>query len=138
MNRSCNMSKCPRSSSSVSSSGRSLRNLARIRERSTRSMSLPLAVQPQHAADYTRDPLPAPGFTRQLFAAGAGDRVKLCSPVAVRRAPFRLDPALLRQAQQRGVDGALVQPKQIMADLLDSSCDAIAVLRAQGIQRLED
>src|SRR5262245_43619206 len=138
MNRSCNMSRCARSSSSLSSSSWRLRNVARIRESHTRNIGLPLTLESQYAPDHPRDPFPGPSLTGQLSASSLGDRIELRPPVALRRTPFRPDPAVLRQAQQRCENGAFVQPQQVVTDLLDAPCDSIPVLRAQRIERFED
>src|SRR5262245_37126214 len=138
MNRSCNMSRCARSSSSLSSSSWRLRNVARIRESNTRNIPLPLTLQSQYAPDHPRDPFPGLSLTGQLSASSFGDRIELRTPVALRRTPFRPDPALARQAQQRREYCARVQPEQGVADLFDASCDSIPVLRAQRIEGFED
>jgi hypothetical protein len=44
----------------------------------------------------------------------------------------------LLEADERGVDGALVEEDFVAADLLDAAGDAVAVETAHGVEGLED
>src|SRR5712692_8981685 len=131
------MARCSRNSSSISSSSRDLRSVARTRESSTRSMGLVLTPQPQHPANHAGDALPTLSLPSQLFPASLRDRVELRLAVAFRGAPLRRNPALLHQAQQRVVDGAFVQPQSIVANLLEATRDSISVQRPERVEGLE-
>jgi len=105
---------------------------------SHRGVSRFFSFELEDAADHAGDPLPLFGFERELFRAFFGDRVELCFAIVVGGAPAGGDPALLLQAEQGSVDGALVQFEDVFADLLDTAGDAEAVLRAEGVERFED
>ena len=42
------------------------------------------------------------------------------------------------QLEQQGIERALVEGEKVAADLLDAAGDAVAMLRAQNIEGLED
>jgi hypothetical protein len=42
------------------------------------------------------------------------------------------------QFEQQGIKRALVDSQKVCADLLDASCDPVAVLRPKDVQCLED
>lgn len=42
------------------------------------------------------------------------------------------------EANESWVKGALIEEKEILADLLDALGDSVAVLWAEGVERLED
>jgi len=92
----------------------------------------------ENAADHPGESLPIGHVSGKLFAAALGNRIKLGFAVVVRRAPFGGDPAALLEADKRRVDGALIEKDGVAADLLDAASDAVAVLRAESGQGLED
>jgi len=88
--------------------------------------------------DHPGESLPIGHVSGKLFAAALGNRnKKLGFAVVVRRA-HRRDPAALLEADKRRVDGALIEKDGVAADLLDAASDAVAVLRAESGQGLED
>src|ERR1700722_6820871 len=119
------MARCSRSSSSSSSSSRDLQNVARTRERSTRSIGLVLTAEPQHSTNHAGDALPTLSLPSQLFSASFRDREELRLAVALRGAPLRRNPALLHQTAQRVVDSTFVQSQSVVAHLLEASRDSI-------------
>ena len=68
----------------------------------------------------------------------AGDGVVLRLAVVVGGAPLGGDPTALLEADERGVDGALVEEDFVAADLFDAAGDAVAVERAHGGEGLQD
>ena len=94
--------------------------------------------QPQHPHHHARKSVPSSAACGgQLLPAGPRDRVELRLAVVVRRAPARRDPAALLQAEQRGVDRALIELQDVLADLLDAPGDAVAVQRPHRVERLQ-
>jgi hypothetical protein len=53
-------------------------------------------------------------------------------------APFGCDGAFLFQPEEHGIERALIDGKQVSADLLDPPRDSVAVQRAQNLKSLED
>src|SRR6266446_8955016 len=135
--RSSSISRWPRISSSNSSSSRRRRNVPSIGESTPRSICLVLTLEPQYTADHAGNPFPAFGFTSQLFASGFGDRIEPRPAVVFRDAPLRTNPALLREAQQRGVYRALIQPQHLLAKLLDAPRESVPVQWPERIERLQ-
>src|SRR5579884_480061 len=80
---------------------------------------------------------PVLNFRLQLLSPGARNPVKASAAIVVRRSPLRLDRALLLQPQEQWVKSALVQCQPVTADLFDTPRDAVAVQRAQSIERLQ-
>ena len=93
---------------------------------------------PQEARHHAGDALPVLRRRRQLPAAGPRDRVELRPSVVLGAAPRRRNPAAMLEAQERGVDGSLVQLQRVVADLLDAARDAVAVQGAHALERLQD
>jgi hypothetical protein len=81
---------------------------------------------------------PPRDLVRQLPAAGGGDGVEARAAVVVAGAPVASDPAFLFEAEECGVDGALVERERARRRLLDAPGDAIAVQRAHRREGLED
>jgi len=61
-----------------------------------------------------------------------------CPAIILRGTPLGCDRAFLLQLQQHGIQSPLIHRQQISADLFDAPRDAVAVLRSQDIQSLED
>jgi hypothetical protein len=100
-------------------------------------MSAPV-LDAQNAADDARDAMPVLGFGLKLFAAGFGDGVEAGLAIVFGSAPLGGDPSLVEEADEGGVDRALVDLERFFADLLDAAGDAVTVERAHGGERLED
>ena len=81
---------------------------------------------------------PLGGGALQLAMAGLGEFVEFCLAVVFRRAPTGADEALLLEFEQSGVERAVVQLQQIAAGLLDAARQAVAVLRAHGVESAQD
>src|SRR3977135_1548907 len=81
---------------------------------------------------------PTLGLCKQLFAPGTRERVELGLAVIFRSPPFRRNPAALLEPQQSGIERALIQLEQILADLLEALGDAVAVQRAHGLEGLQN
>src|SRR3954471_1925011 len=86
----------------------------------------------QHARDGGGDPLPVRGFLRELLAPGPRQRVELRAPVVLGITPRRLDPALLLETVERGVERSLVHLQHVLGQLLQPLRDAPAVHVAGG------
>jgi hypothetical protein len=71
--------------------------------------------------------LPVFCFRGQALATTRSDLVILGFPIAVGRAPFGVDQFALLEANERGVNGALIKHEAIRPDLFDATCDPIAV-----------
>jgi len=82
--------------------------------------------------------VPVGGVLCELAAAGFGDGVVLGLAIVVGGAPGSGDPAALLEADERGINGALVEEEFVAADLLDAASDAVAVEGAHGGEGLED
>src|SRR5690348_10099508 len=78
------------------------------------------------------------GFRGEMLAASSGQRIKLRLAVVIGGPPFGRNPAALLEADERRVNGSLVEQDLIAADLLDAAGNAVAVLRAHNSQRLQD
>lgn len=86
----------------------------------------------EDAADYASDAVPVLCFGLELLAAGFGDGVEAGFAIVVGSAPFGGDPTFMCQADERGVDRALIDLESFFADLLDAACNAVAVEGAHG------
>ena len=73
----------------------------------------------------------------KLLAARASNAIEARLPVILGRTPIGGDGAFVFELEQKGIEGALIDGKQIAADLLDAACDAISVQRAERIERLQ-
>src|SRR5262249_3172544 len=82
--------------------------------------------------------LPLFRFALDLLSAGARELVVFRFPVVVGNAPFGLDVALLLELHERGIDGAVIQYKMMLAGLLDTTRNTVAVLWAECFERLEN
>src|SRR5262245_52101922 len=121
-------------------SKRRLYRRSRIRSRTTaghRSRSMSRLGQPHHEGDGDREPCPALGFTIQVPAPRARQRIELRPAVVLRRPPLRFDPPLLLQLVQRGIERAVAHLQHIVRDLLQPLADRPAVQRFER-QDLED
>ncbi len=82
--------------------------------------------------------LPIGGVVRRAAYGRPGDGVELGFAVVVGGAPLGGDPAALLEADERGIDGALVEQDLVSADLFDAAGDAVAVQSAHGVEGLQD
>ena len=82
--------------------------------------------------------MPVGGVFGELFAATLGDGIKLGFAIVVGGAPFGGDPAALLEADERGVNGALVEQDFVAGDLFDAASDAVAVEGTNGGEGLQD
>ncbi len=85
--------------------------------------------------DETRRALPPGRLLGERTCARPRDRVVLGLAVVLGGLPGPFDPALLLQADERGIERALIQPDGLLGDLLDPGGDAVGVLRAHGGER---
>ncbi len=92
----------------------------------------------EHALDDRRDARPAFGFSRELTCPARRQAVELGAPVVLGRAPLRANPPLLLELHERGVERALIEPQRVAAHLLDAPRDAVAVLRPERVERLQN
>src|SRR5690349_12207692 len=95
--------KCALISRASSASARPARKKEsrRNRKRRTGAMS---GLSQQKLVHEPHEPAPLLRLPRQLALAGLGDRVVLRLPIALRLLPLPLDPPLLLQADQRGIE----------------------------------
>ena len=75
--------------------------------------------------------VPLVGLGAELAAAGGGEAVELCLALVVGLAPLAGEEALVFEAEERGVERALLDGELVAGDLLDAEQDAIAVERAE-------
>jgi hypothetical protein len=92
----------------------------------------------EDAADYAGDALPVFGFYGEAFQAAPGNGIEAGFAVVLRSAPLGFDPALMLEAEQRGVDGAFVESEDVLTELLDAPGDAEAMKWSEGMQGFED
>src|SRR5262245_22751777 len=85
--------------------------------------------QPQQPAHHAGDSFPVLRLVGGLLPAGAGNGVVLCLSVGVGLAPGRRNPTALLEAEQRGIDRALIELEHVLADLLDAPRDPVTVKR---------
>src|SRR5690348_13650696 len=132
---SVSISRWARSSASSSPSSCRLRNSPRKRAQRIGSHSMSGSFRAAQEAPHERGhAFPTLGLRQQLFASRARQRVKLRLAVILRSAPFGSNPAALLEAQQGGIERALVKLEQVFRNLLDTLGDAIAVQRAHGME----
>ena len=82
--------------------------------------------------------MPFAGFARELLASVRGERIELRAAVVLGLPPLGLDESFLLELEEGGVQRAVVEGEAIPARLLDAAGDAVAVERAQALERLED
>src|ERR1700733_1324512 len=92
----------------------------------------------QDAANYSGDPLPVFGFGIELLTARLGDGIKLGFSIVFGGAPGAGDPALVHQADQRGVNCALIDLQRFLADLFDAAGNSVTMLWAHGVESFQD
>ena len=92
----------------------------------------------EDAGHYDGEAEPIGGVLEELFAAAFGDGIKLGSAIVVGSAPFGGNPAALLKANERGINGALVEEDFVAGDLFDAASDAVTVLGAHGVKCLQD
>src|SRR5262245_14756518 len=93
--------------------------------------------QPQQPAHHAGDPFPVLRLLGELLPPGAGDGVVLGFPVVVGSAPARRNPSALLEAEERGIDRALIELEHVLADLLDAPGDPVTMKRSHCLERLE-
>src|SRR5215472_14853433 len=64
--------------------------------------------------------------------------VKLRAPVVLRTSPMRADVTLLFQLQESRVKRAVIQRKEVSADLLNAPRQPVPVLRPHGLESAQD
>src|SRR5467141_3297697 len=106
------------------------------RRRSQRMGSL-LLRSAEDQRDGVRETLPVQHFSLKLFAALASEGVKLRFPAGGRVFPLRLEPALLLETVEGGIEGPLGDLEEIPGNLLNTLGDGVAVNRTSG-DNLED
>ena len=67
----------------------------------------------------------------QVFHAVRSQRIKFGAPIVVRLSPFGLNPSLLLEAMQRGIQRPLVHLQDLPGDLPDALCDSPSVHRLE-------
>ena len=92
----------------------------------------------EHATHHVRESLPVGGVSASCLRPALSDGVELGLAIVAGGAPLGRNPSALLQADERGVDGALVQQDFVAADLLNAARDAVAVQRAHGGEGLQD
>src|SRR5437016_3390580 len=103
---------------------------------------LPKTAEPAHGSTLLRSSedqrdgvgktLPIRYFRFQLFAALAGERVKLRFPAGRGVFPLGLQPVLLLETVKGGIEGTLRDLKKIPGNLLDALGDGVAVNGSGG------
>src|SRR5215475_3548472 len=94
------------------------------------SFAVSLDAESEDAAHHASEAVPVGGVLRKLLAAAFGYGIELSLAIVVRDAPFRGNPAFLLEPDQRSINCALIEQHSVAANLLDATCDAIAVERA--------
>src|SRR5262249_15447785 len=124
-------SRWKRSSAASSRSTVSRRNRLLSRSRSVLHQRMRPSGFLQHEIDGRGQPLPLRHLPLQVRAARAGERIELRGARAGRVAPLGLDPALLLEPVQRGVQRALLHLQLVARHLLDPLRDGPPVLRLE-------
>src|SRR5262249_48802728 len=78
-----------------------------------------------------RESPPVGGFPLELLSSRPRERVELRAPVVLGRLPLRLDPALLLELVQCGIERAVADLKHLAGHLLQALADRPAVERLQ-------
>src|SRR5215831_8392658 len=121
-------------------------SVRRVRRWSTTSFGAPAAAPPsfqvlrfrrKESLDDRRRLFPVLRLCLQLLAALACQAIKACLAVVLGCAPLGRDRSFLHELEQDRIERALIDRQQIAADLLDAPGDAVAMLRAEHIQRLQ-
>src|SRR5262245_34304842 len=86
-------------------------------------------LQFDDAADRGRQTRPLRGFAAEMTPAGPRQRVELRPPVVLARAPFSLNPALLLELVQRGIERPVADLQHLARDLTEALADRPAVHR---------
>src|SRR6185437_5136921 len=73
------------------------------------------------------EPVPVRGFLIQLGAAGGGERVELCLASGFAFRPLCLDPALLFEAVEGGIERTLLDLEHFAGKLLNPLGDSPSV-----------
>jgi hypothetical protein len=71
-------------------------------------------------------------FGFQVFPALSGERVELRVPPRFSVFPFGFEPAATFKSVKRGVEGALMDLKEVFRYLLQALRDRVAVVRTEG------
>src|ERR1022692_1632304 len=74
----------------------------------------------------------------QGFAAGGSDCVVFRLSTGVSLAPAALDPAVLLEPHEGGIEGALIQVEEAVGNLLEARGDLVGVLRSHRRQVAQD
>src|SRR6185437_1060672 len=88
--------------------------------------------------DHGGHAMPVLRFAGELLCARAREGIKARAAIIFRNAPFRANPAALFEADERGIEGALIELEHIVRHLLEAAGDAEAVERAKGAERLKN
>jgi len=86
----------------------------------------------QDVADEASHAVPLVAFGAELFSTSGGELVELGFAIVVGLAPLAGDPALVFEAVEGGVEGALLDFELAAGDLLDAEQDSVAVEGAEG------
>src|SRR5579864_2836033 len=130
---------CDWSSVSSSASRRVLPKMPSSLENKVRRSDISgLLCARKQLGNYRRHALPAFGFSSELFFAGACQRVVAGAAIVFRSAPLGRNPAALFEAQECGVERALIQLEKVFGNLLDALGDTVTVKRPERIERFEN
>src|SRR5205807_1783811 len=100
--------------------------------------TLSFLVRRQEALQDCGSFVPLASLTLKLAVAGASEFVIFGFSIVVRDAPFGGDEAFLFELEQRGIQRAVIEGKQVAAGLLDAAGDAVTVKRAESLKCFED
>lgn len=89
----------------------------------------------QQLVDEARKPLPSLGLPVQRSGAGPCERVVLRFPAGLGRPPRAFDPSPVLEANERDVQGSLVQRERMVGELIETGGEAVGVLRPHRRER---
>src|SRR4051812_11484260 len=92
----------------------------------------------EELVDESGEAAPPFNLALQLAFAAPGDGVELRFAVALRPPPGSLDPALLLEADERGIQRALIEGERMVRDLRQARGQRIRMQRPHGRQGAQD
>ena len=84
-----------------------------------------------------REPAPALGLLLERSHTGPGDGVVLGVAIVFGLLPRAVDPPLLFESHEGGVQGALIQRQRMIGDLFEACGEGVGVLRSHAGERAQ-
>ena len=90
----------------------------------------------QDEPDRRREAFPVRFFGLEVFLAGLGERIIFRAAIVLRFAPFGLNPCLLFEAMQSGIERTLIDLEDVFGNMANALSDGPAVhgLKRNGLE----